>query len=36
VNINRTINDWDIEIDYPDKSFIVIEYDGGINTGKNK
>ncbi len=34
MNISRAIRYWSIEIEYPDKSFIIIEYDGNISTGK--
>lgn len=32
--MHKTIGRWDIEINYPDMSFITIEYDGAIRTGK--
>jgi len=32
--MHKTIGRRDIEIEYPDKSFITIEYDGNISTGK--
>lgn len=34
MNISRAIRYWSIEIEYPDKSFIIIEYDGIISTCK--